>query len=158
MLRPLPRDELRTAILWCARMLVSYDGKPVAGPISVRVSQPDEREAKVLRPRGTLEGMEPPAWVSVSVGEEDGVAVGVSELLRVLLSPDEKKLLADLLKHQPCSATSVMERCKGVIGKSEFWSVWGQLQGRELVQQGDDEKYRVGPEWLAVWLGARERV
>jgi hypothetical protein len=147
------RDELRVAILWCARMLVSYDGKPFAGPVRVSVCQPEEREAKVIKPKGTVEGMEPPGWFAL--GEEGELGVSVSELLRVLVSPDEVKLLTDLLKHQPCSATSVQDRCRSVIGKSEFWAVWGQLQGRELVEQGDDEKYRVGPEWLAKWLRAK---
>jgi hypothetical protein len=149
-----PRAELKTAILWCARLLVSYDGRPVPGPILVRVSQPEEREAKVLKPKGSLEGMEPPPWVSLR--EQETCAVEVSELLRVLLSPDESKLLVDLLKHQPCSASSVQNRCRAVVKKSSFWEVWGQLQKRELVEQGADNRYRVGPEWLAEWLRKRD--
>jgi hypothetical protein len=147
------RDELKVAILWCARMLVSFDGQPFSGPLRVTVLQPEEQEAKIIKPKGTLKGMEPPNWFAL--GEEGGVGVSVSELLRVLLSPDEEKLLADLLKHQPCSASSVQDRCQATIKKSEFWAVWGQLQQRELVEQGDDERYRVGPEWLARWLRAR---
>jgi hypothetical protein len=147
------REELRIGVLWCARMLVSYDGRPFAGPIRVSVSQPEESEAKLIKPRATMDGMTPPAWFAL--GEEGGVGASVSELLGALLSPDEEKVLADLLANQPCSASSVQERCKGVVGKSEFWAMWGQLQGRRLVEQGEDERYRVGPEWLVRWLRAR---
>lgn len=147
------RDELRTAILWCARMLVSYDGSPFSGPIRVSVNQPDECEAKVIRPKGTLDGIEPPNWFSL--GEEGGIGASMSDVLGVLVSPDEEKVLVDLLEHQPCSASSVQERCRSVLGKSEFWAVWGQLQGRRLVDQGEDEKYRIGPEWLGKWLQAK---
>lgn len=147
------RDELRTAILWCARMLVSYDGQPFAGPIRVSVNQPDECEAKMIRPKGTLDGMEPPEWFSL--GEEAGIGASVSDVLGVLASPDEIKVLTDLLAHQPCSASSVQERCRSVVSKSEFWSVWGQLQGRRIVEQGEDEMYRIRPEWLVKWLRVR---
>lgn len=154
MIRP-PREELRTAILWCARMLVSYGDGPFAGPIRVSVSKPEEKESSAIKPRGTTEGMEPPAWVVLGVDESAGVSA--SELLRVLLSPDETKLMVDLVTHQPCSATSVADRCKATLGKSEFWAVWAQLQGRDLVEQGEDDRYRIGPEWLAKWLRAGEK-
>ncbi len=147
------RDELRAAILWCARMWVSFDGTPFSGPISVRVGMPEEKAANILKPRAVAEGMQSPEWFALGV--EGGIGASLSEVLRVLLSPDEEKLLADLLKHQPCSASSVHERCKATINKSEFWAVWGQLQQRELVEQGDDDRYRVGPEWLVMWLRAK---
>lgn len=149
-----PRDELRTAILWCARMWVGKDGELFAGPICVQVRLPELSESSILKPRATADGMQPPAWFAL--GEEGGLGVSTSELLRVLLSPDEQKLLADLLAHQPCSASSVQERCKATLSKSAFWEVWGQLQKRELVEQGDDERYRVGPVWLARWLEAKK--
>jgi hypothetical protein len=144
------RDELRVGILWCARMLVSYDGKPFGGPVRVSVCQPEEREAKVIKPKGTTEGMEPPGWVAL--GEEGELGASVSEVLRVLLSPDEEKLLVALASRQPCTATTIHDACKATLSKSDFWAVWGQLQKREIVQQGDDDKYRVGPEWLVAWL------
>lgn len=144
------RDELKAAILWCARMWVSLDGEPFPGPISVLVRMPEESNANILKPRGTLDGMKRPDWFAL--GEEGELGVDVSELLGVLLSPDEEKLLADLLSHQPCSASSVHERCKNVVNKSEFWALWGQLQQRQLVEQSDDERYLIGPEWLARWL------
>lgn len=144
------RDELRKAVLWCARMLVSYDTQPFAGPICVRVNQAEECEARTIRPKATMDGMTPPDWFAL--GEEGGIGVTVSDVLGALLSPDEEKILADLLAHQPCSASSVQERCRNVLGKSEFWAAWGQLQGRRLVEQGDDDRYRIGPEWLERWL------
>ena len=148
------RSELRKGLLWLARMLVSHSNKPFEGPVIVRVEQVEEREAKVLKPRCASEGMEPPSWFALGGGEDGGGACGASaeELLAVLLSPDEQKLLTDLVKHAPCSATSVQERCRLVLSKSAFWEVWGQLQKRGLVEQGDDERYRVGPAWLARWL------
>lgn len=148
------RDELKVALLWCARMLLSLEeGKPFSGPLRVSVRQTDDREEKVFRPRPTLDGMEPPKWFALR--EDEQVSASTSELLRVLFSPDEDKLMVDLVKHQPCSATSVLNRCKAVLGTSDFWAVWGQLQKRELVEQGDDERYRVGPEWLEEWLRRR---
>lgn len=151
--RNLSRDDLKGAILWCARMLVGFDGKPFSGPLRVSVCQTEEREMRVVKPLPTLDGMERPDWFAL--GETEAEVASASELLRLLLSPDEEKLLADLVKHQPCSATSVKDRCKAVLGQSEFWSCWGQLQQRHLVEQGDDERYRVGPEWLAEWLRKR---
>jgi hypothetical protein len=147
------RDELRKAMLWCARMWVGFDGKPFPGPIQVRVSQPEESTAQLLKPKGTMDGMTVPEWFAL--GEEGGLGVQVSDVLRLLLSPDEEKLLAALLSNQPCTASSVHERCKATLSKSDFWAVWGQLQKRQLVEQGEDEKYRIGPEWLASWLRAK---
>jgi hypothetical protein len=142
-----PRPELRAAALWCARLLVGDGGAPYAGPIRVRVCRPEECEELVVR--STAAADTPPAWLAL--GEEAGAGAGASaaELLRSLLSPDESKILADLLAHQPCSASSVQDRCRAVVGKSEFWCIWGQLQGRRLVEQRDDDRYQVGPEWLA---------
>lgn len=148
------RDEIRSAILYLSRLYLSYNGRPYSGPLRVSVVQPEERETRSFKPKGTLEGMEPPKWLAI--GDEDGIGAGPTELLRVLLSPDEAKLMTDLVTHQPCSATSVMQRSKGVMGTSDFWAVWGQLQKRELVEQGDDDRYRVGPVWLADWLKAKK--
>jgi len=150
------RAEMRKGLLWLARMLVSHSDKPFDGPVSVRVEQVEEKEAKLLKPRCASEGMEPPAWFRLGGSDSDKGECGASaeELLAVLLSPDEQKLLADLVTHAPCSASSVHERCKAVLTRSAFWEVWGQLQKRGLVEQGDDERYRVGPAWLTQWLGA----
>lgn len=148
--RNLSRDDLKAAILWCARMWVSFTGQPFSGPLRVSVHKTDEKEANIVKPMRTLDGMERPDWFALEEVAAD--VASASELLRVLLSPDEEKLMADLVKHQPCSATSVQDRCKQVIGKSEFWAVWGQLQGRMLIEEGDDKRYSVGPEWLAAWL------
>jgi hypothetical protein len=147
------RDEMKQAILWLARMLVSYSGEPYSEPLQVSIRLPEEEETVSIRPKATGDGMSPPAWFML--GGEEGSGASASELLRVLLSPDEEKLLADLLTHQPCSASSVQDRCKGVLNKSEFWSVWGQLQQRKLVEQREDERYQVAPEWLVRLLKAK---
>src|SRR4051794_27586828 len=114
--RTLTRDELKAAILWCSRMLVSFDGKPFSGPLRVSVMQTEEREAKVLKPLPTLDGMERPDWFAL--GEVEEVGASALEILRLLLSPDEEKLMVDLVSHQPCSASSVQERCNATLGKS----------------------------------------
>lgn len=159
--RILSRDELKHAILWCARMLVTYTGQPYAGPLSVSIRLPEESEANTIKPKGTTDGVAPPCWFDLRGEDGEGGADGVgaevsaSELLRVLLSPDERELMLDLVTNQPCSASSVQDRCKAQIKKSEFWAVWGQLQQRQLVEETDDGRYQVGPEWLARWLRAR---
>jgi hypothetical protein len=147
------RDELKAAFLWLARALVSSDTNPFAGSLSVRVVMHDEHETRILKPHRQVDGMTPPHWLALPTN--DATKLPVQELLRVLLSPDEEKLLIDLLAHQPCSATSVYDRCKETLNKSGFWEVWGQLQKRDLVEQGDDERYRIAPDWLAKWLRAK---
>ena len=144
----LTRPQIKQILLWSARMLASADGTtPYPGSIKVEVIQVDEAEAVMVKPHRGLDGMEPPEGLRVA----EGSAVPVSELLRAFLSPDERRLLADLGEHQPCSATSVADRL--AMRKSAFWELWGNLQQRGLVVQGDDEQYRLGPEWLGGLLG-----
>lgn len=148
--RILSRDELKAATLWLARMMLGYDGKPYSGPLRVSVVKTDERETVAIKPLPTLDGMVRPEWFALEVADE--AVASASELLGALLSPDEQKLLTDLVGHQPCTATSVQDRCKQVLSKSDFWAVWGQLQKRQLVEEGDDGRYLVRPVWLAEWL------
>lgn len=144
--RPPGRRELKSVILWAARMLVSEDGGETlySESIRVKIEKTDEAEAMVVEPRRGLDGLAVPEQLRQAPDAD----VGAPELLRVLLGDSERVLVADLLEHGPCQATQVLDRCRAKVGKSDFWPLWGSLQSRGLVVQGDDDLYRVGPPWV----------
>lgn len=144
------RRDLKSIILWAGRMLASEDGKsPYPDPIRVKIEKTDDAEAVTVEPKRGLDGMTAPEGLE----REPEADVSVSELLRVLFSQDERVLLADLIDNEPCQATDVMDRCRSRIKRSAFWDLWGNLQQRAVVEQDDDNRYRVGPKWVREVVG-----
>ena len=143
---PAPPDanrRLRAAILSAARLLLGR-GEPFAGDIVVKIAADAEGLEVRVKPTAELDGLGADAN---QMAAADAVLLArLEQMAQFLLSPDEQKLLRDLSENQPCTATSVQTRCKQVLSKSDFWAVWGQLQKRRLVEEGDDGRYRVGPD------------
>ncbi len=145
------QPAVRHAILVAARQLLGHVG-PYTGDVVVVVKAPDEGVEVRVKPTKDANGID---GSNAPLATADAhLLARVKQLTAHMLSPDEQKLLRDLAEHEPCSATSVADRCKPVLGKSAFWVVWGQLQGRRLVAQGDDEKYRIAADWMRGMLGS----
>ena len=144
----------RQTLLTAARRLLGHVS-PFTGDLVVKVVAVDEGVELKVKPTKDADGL--------SGGKsETGIPVSdahllarIKQLTSHLLSPDEQKLLRDLADNEPCSASSVADRCKPVLGKSSFWVVWGQLQHRRLIDQGDDERYRLAADWVRTLLAEK---
>lgn len=141
-LAPPSRRDLKSTALWCARWLVG-DGKFYQGRVRVVISAKKLGEGLVVNPSKSATGLSLPE----ALGATPGCAAPVSELLRVLLSDDEKKILAVLAGEPGAKAATVMDRSK--VEKSRFWVLWSNLQLRGFVADAErGEGYMVAAQWM----------
>ena len=77
-----------------------------------------------------------------------------AELLSVLFSPDEVRILSELLRGAT-KATAIADAAR--VEKSKFWALWSNLQHRGIVVDAESgEGFAIGPEWLRDYLTRRE--
>lgn len=77
-----------------------------------------------------------------------------SELLAVLFSRDEVRILSEMLGEKALKAKTVQDGCK--ISESKFWVLWSNLQQRGVVVDAEEgEGFAVGPGWVKEWVRAR---
>jgi hypothetical protein len=151
MARPYSRNDLKAIALWAARMLASEGGgTPFPGKVRLEIVKSDDSESVVVKPTKGIDGLSAPEQLR---GDER-IDATMSDLLQLFLSPDERSLLIELQAAGKATASAILERAKGKVSKSAFWELWGNLQQRGLVVQGNDELYRVGPVWVGQLLKA----
>lgn len=126
------RRDLKAAVLWCCRCLLG-DGAVYAGPVRVTAEAAEDGEAITVSPVRGNDGLRRPELL----GAAGGVAVPHAELLRVLLSDDERAILRALAESQPAKAATVKDRSR--VEHSKFYVLWGNLQRRGFVADDEDE-------------------
>lgn len=162
--RPPSRRVLKSSILWCSRWLVSDDGEFYRGKIHVEITASKEGETVGVKPVRGIDGLtDPTADLRVTPAPGSGQAVvqtGVavaspSEMLRVMFSRDEVRILKELAGHEPSKAAAVMDRCR--IEKSKFWVLWSNLQQRGVVGDADQgEGFVILVAWVREWVEERK--
>lgn len=139
---PPTRRYLKSVILWCSRWLMG-DGEFYEGKVRVEISASEEGEILVVTPKKGMDGLKEPEPLS-SAGDS---AVSHSDLLRVLLSDDEKKMLRVLAESGPCKAKEVHDKSR--VDHSRFYAVWSNLQLRGFVADAvEGDGYVLAVEWV----------
>lgn|SRR5262245_17584404 len=145
------RRTLKSTLLWCARWLVADEF--YTGPVHIEIAAQEEGERILVEPVPIAgqDGMILPD----TLGVVPGSCVGNSELLRVLLSEDERKILSVLADSAPVKAATVQERSK--VEKSRFWVLWSNLQFRGFIADAErGEGYTLAIGWIREVLGQEE--
>lgn len=152
--KPPSECALRNAILWCARWMLGADGKVYEGRrLQVAVSANDSGKEIVVKPKGDADGRTEPGLLGASACGSGGEATP-AELLAVLFSQDEIRILSEMLGDGPVKASGVQDGCR--IEKSKFWVLWGNLQHRGVVgDPKDGEGFEIKLPWVREMVKAR---
>jgi hypothetical protein len=142
--------RLRLAILAAARLLLGRNG-PFAGEVSVTIEAPDEGLEVRVKPTARCTGLD--ADVNTLATGDAMLLARVEQLVAHFLSADERLLLRTLAELEPCSATTIQNAVRSAVKKSDFWSMWGQLQHRRLVHQQEDKTYTLAVDWVREMIG-----
>lgn len=122
------------------------DGDFYSGKVEVTIRATREGEKITVVPARGADGMtEPVLGVSESAGESQQATC--SQMLAVLFSRDEVRVLSEMLGAKAVKAKTVMDGCK--ISESKFWVLWSNLQQRGVVVDADEgEGFVIGPTWV----------
>jgi hypothetical protein len=150
-------DRIRAAILSAARHLLGTGG-PYEGDVLVRIVAPGKGIECRVKPTATASGLEADP---IALAGADAMLLSrikqlesrIKQLENHLLSPAERLLLRTLSELEPCSASAVQDAVRAEVKKSDFWSIWGQLQHRQLVHQRDDKLYTLAVDWVRELIG-----
>jgi hypothetical protein len=145
---PIPsRSDLHKGLLWFARWRFG-NGEQYAGPIVVTISAKKKKSEKVIvESEDKADGMVfPVALVVVPSAPVNGL-----ELLRVLLSEDERNILRAVVDHPGALVKVIQEASK--IQSAKFYALWGNLRSRELVAESEHgDGFVLAVDWLAPLL------
>lgn len=142
------RRVLKGAILWCARWMMG-DGDFYAGS-NLRIEITTEGERVAVEPSPRADGLSEPEPVGVAPSAD----VQAEELIRVLFSRDEMRILSELLGEAPVKATAVRDATG--IKNARFWELWGNLQQRGVVTDAEGgEGFAIGPAWVKQFVTRR---
>lgn len=148
---PVRTSDLRNILLWAARWLIPgggfYEGKRLKVTIEY-----GGRSAVIERPDGMVSGLTPPPQIQV------GGAAGptASDLVRHFLGDRERAVLKALVDLGPCRAGDLEEAVAAVLKRSEFYTIWGNLQVRGLVVEGEGG-YDFAHPWVKALVAPPER-
>jgi len=148
-----PSDDTRvsrSAILAAARALVGHRG-PYLGPISVKVVVPELGTEIRVTPIPGVDGLPPtgPPTAGSLI-----TTAAPAELLAVLFSRDEIRMLAEMLTGLPVKACNVLAASK--VEKSKFYPIWANLQQRGVVVDAEEgEGFLIGPAWVKEMIRAK---
>jgi len=129
---PPARRDVKAALLWCARWLTPGGGF-YRGPVRVCIEFGGaERDEVTVRPKGDVTGLDAPPLV------RPGPTAGPSqsELVRHFLSDKERTILK-VLAEAPSRAGEVEEAVAGQVKRTDFWTLWANLQVRGLIAEED---------------------
>lgn len=144
------RRVLKGTILWCARWILG-GGEFYRGSIQVEVTAAREGERVVVEPRRGADGLTEPEPLGV---REEVAEATPAELLRVLFSRDEIRILSEMLRDKGVKASWVMDVSK--VEKSKFWPLWSNLQQRGIVSDADDDEgFVIGLPWVRELIAAK---
>lgn len=150
--KPPTRRNLKAMILWCSRWMLG-DGEFYRGRVQVEICAAGEGETLKVVPTKEVSGLAEPAPVTMSSTNQQATP---AELLAVLLSRDEMRILLEMLGEGGVKASSVQSMTK--ITESKFWTLWANLQQRGIVvdaegAQGDG--FVIGPGWVRELVRAK---